>query len=452
MHRRPRCPGTDDRARRAAVLSGTGQEGRRSQRVLGVGYRAVEQRARRTLLLDEPGRPTDFFAISTVTFLLWTGSSILIPVLPLYTDSLGLNYTETGIVIGAFYAGRLLFNLFGGRLADRRSLRVVAAWGCLVTAVASASAGVIESYLPLVASRFVQGAGAGLYLTAALAAVVRSAPPSLVGRYTSLYQGIGLLGFTFGPVIGGVLAQFAGLRAPFFGYAVAALIGVHIALRRLDRTVGAAGASPRPAATLEGPSIRRGPYRMAMLVALTIFWLRAGILNTLVPLLAAGQLGMIAGSIGLMFALSGVGNVAILGRAGRSLDRGRRPAVLWSTVGSGIFVISAGLAWTPSLLIVAVVLATTVTGYASVTPTVVIADSVSSAAQGRAIGMLRVITDLSLLVGPVISGLVADAFGLRAGIMSAGVATLLVAGIAATRLPETRPGSGVSERDEGAAA
>lgn len=189
-----------------------------------------------------------------------------------------------------------------------------------------------------------------------------------------------------------------------------------------------------------------------MLVALTIFWLRAGILNTLVPLLAAGQLGMIAGSIGLMFALSGVGNVAILGRAGRSLDRGRRPAVLWSTVGSGIFVISAGLAWTPSLLIVAVVLATTVTGYASVTPTVVIADSVSSAAQGRAIGMLRVITDLSLLVGPVISGLVADAFGLRAGIMSAGVATLLVAGIAAARLPETRPGSGISERDEGAAA
>lgn len=53
--------------------------------------------------------------------------------------------------------------------------------------------------------------------------------------------------------------------------------------------------------------------------------------------------------------------------------------------------------------------------------------------------MLRVATDLALLVGPILSGAVSDAYGLRAGIVSAGVATLLVAGVAAALLPETRP-------------
>lgn len=337
---------------------------------------------RRTLLLDQPERPANFFAIASITFLLWTGSSILIPVLPLYTVSLGLNYADTGVVIGAFYAGRLLFNLAGGHLADRQSLRTVAAGGCLVTAAAAIGAGLADTYVTLVAARFIQGAGAGLYLTAALAAVVRTAPLGKVGRYTSLYQGIGLLGFTFGPVIGGVLAQLFGLRAPFFGYAAAAGVGVVLSLMRLPAR--AIGPIPRvdveraASATVDKGLVSR-PYLLALVVAMTIFWLRAGILNSLVPLLAAGELGMVEGSIGLMFALAGVGNVAVLGRAGRSLDRGRRPALLWSTVGSGVFVIAAGFAFSPLWIVVGCVLATTATGYASVTPTVVAADSVGRA-------------------------------------------------------------------------
>lgn len=395
---------------------------------------------RRTLLLDQPERPANFFAIASITFLLWTGSSILIPVLPLYTVSLGLNYADTGVVIGAFYAGRLLFNLAGGHLADRQSLRTVAAGGCLVTAAAATGAGLADTYVTLVAARFIQGAGAGLYLTAALAAVVRTAPLGKVGRYTSLYQGIGLLGFTFGPVIGGVLAQLFGLRAPFFGYAAAAGVGVILSLTRLPaRAIGPVPRLERAASTTVDKGLMSRPYLLALVVAMTIFWLRAGILNSLVPLLAAGELGMVEGSIGLMFALSGVGNVAVLGRAGRSLDRGRRPALLWSTVGSGVFIIAVGFAFSPLWIVVGCVLATTATGYASVTPTVVAADSVDRASQGKAIGMLRVTTDLALLVGPILSGAVSDAYGLRAGIVSAGVATLLVAGVAAALLPETRP-------------
>jgi len=415
---------------------------------MSIGDR-IRSRLARMLLLDQPERPENFFAISAVTFLLWTGSSILIPVLPLYTVSLGLSYTDTGLVVGAFYAGRLLFNLAGGHLADRRSLRAVAVSGCLVTAAAATAAGFADTFVTLVGARFIQGAGAGLYLTAALAVIVRTAPAGKVGRYTSLYQGIGLLGFTFGPVIGGLLAQLAGLRAPFFGYAVAGAIGLVIALTRFpsrSRTAGRAVEAdhsltvrPTGVGRSERSSLTSRPYVLALTVAGIIFWLRAGILNSLVPLLASGELGMAEGSIGLMFAASGVGNVAILGRAGRSMDRGRRPALLWSTIGSGIFVIALGFAGSSLWLVAACVFATTATGYASVTPTVVAADSVERASQGRAIGLLRVTTDLALLVGPILSGIVSDAFGLRAGIISAGIATLLVAAVAAIWLPETRP-------------
>ena len=364
----------------------------------------------------------------------------MIPVLPLYSVSLGLNYADTGVVIGAFYAGRLIFNLAGGHLSDKQSLRNVAAGGCLVTAVAATGAGLADTYFTLVAARFIQGAGAGLYLTAALTVVVRTAPLGNLGRYLSLYQGIGLLGFTFGPVIGGVLAQFFGLRAPFFGYAAAAGVGIGISLVRLPKsTHKAAPRVERPTGRAANRGVMNRPYLIALVVALTIFWLRAGILFSLLPLLAASELRMTEASIGLMLALSAVANVAVLGRAGRSLDRGRRPALIWSTLGSGVFVIAAGFAFSPVLLVLGCVLATTATGYATVTPTVVAADSVDRSSHGKAIGVLRVATDLALFVGPILSGAVSDAFGLRAGIISAGVATLVVAVAAAVLLPETRP-------------
>lgn len=407
---------------------------------VGRQRRGVVGLVRRALLLDVDGRPDGFYALSAVTFLLWTGSSILIPVLPVYAVSLGLTFAQSGLVIGAFYAGRLVFNLVGGGLSDRSSLRFVAAIGCVASAAASIAAGLVETFPGLLVARFAQGAGAGIYLTAALAAVVRGSPPALVGRLSSLYQGIGLLGFTFGPVLGGVLSQYFGPRSPFFGYAVAALLGAGISLTRVpgrdDRSRRVAeGRRPDD----EADRVLRGPLVLAMLVAAVSFGLRAGILNTLVPLLAATELAMTDPAVGGMFALAGVANIAVLGRAGRRLDVSRRHAVLLGTTGSGVFILLSGLSPDGRWLTLWCLLAMASTGYASVAPPVLVADSLPRALHGRGVGVLRIVTDLALLIAPYGAGLVADTYGLRVAIMLAGGATLATSVLLRSALIETGP-------------
>lgn len=387
------------------------------------------------------GWPPYFVPLAAITFLLWLGSSILVPVLPLLGTSLGLSHAEVGVVIGAFFGGRMVCNMAGGYLADRFSPRAVAVLGCLVTSAASAVAGLADSFGALVAARVVQGGGAGIYLTVAVAAVIAVSPATRVGSHVAAYQGIGLVGFAVGPVIGGVVAQVGGLRAPFFAYAVVTLAGMAVA------AVALPGHPLRPTAAESARTAGFGdylraamsrPFVLSLLVAVLIFGVRSGILNTLVPVLAETGLSMTEVAIGTVLTVAAFGNVAVLRHAGRSLDRGRRPVLVGGTVATGIATALLGLAMRPWMLFAGCVVLAVATAYASVAPTVVTADVMTGAVQGRAVGTLRVATDLGLLVGPVMAGALADVVGLRPAFILAGICVLALAGLTGM-VPETRP-------------
>lgn len=392
--------------------------------------------------------PPKFVPIVGITFLMWLGSSIIAPTLPLYAERLGMSATGVGAAVGGYFLGRMVFNLAGGSLADAWGLRRVAVAGCFFAGLGSFTAGLAGSFLPLVSARILQGAGAGMYATAALSAVVALAPSARRGRLLATYQGLGFAGFSLGPVLGGAIGSWFGLQAPFFVFAGMAVIGMGVAVVWLPAGFRPCelGNGEDEALDADGPGRLRDLLQLRAFVAVLIvtfafFAMRGGMRNSVVPLFAEAELGMSSFGIGVMIAISSIFNIAVLGHAGSALDRaGRRPVITWSLLATGLSVGAIALVTSDWALVLVMIVLASATGYGSVAPTTVTADIAPPALRGMAIGVQRVITDLGHMIGPLLAGLAADQLGFRTSFVVIGVLVVVVVAIPA-RMPETRPPS-----------
>jgi EmrB/QacA subfamily drug resistance transporter len=184
--------------------------------------------------------------------------SIVNVALPTIQEQLHFSATELQwIVTGyALTFGSLL--LFGGRLGDVVGRRNLLVTGLVLFAVTSLSAGLAQSSLALIISRFAQGASAAMVAPMALASVtdLYAEGPGRV-RALGIFQGATAAGASTGIVLGGVLTQYVGWRAIFLVNPpmIAVLV---IAMLRILPTQGHRRPAPRldvPGAILATVSI-----------------------------------------------------------------------------------------------------------------------------------------------------------------------------------------------------
>lgn len=392
--------------------------------------------------------PPYFLVTALTTMMLVTGMNILVPVLPGYARSFGVSATEVGLVVSAFAAGRLLLDLGGGALSDRLGPRAVCATGAAIIAGASVLGGLTDTFSLLLLARIVQGAGSALYMNAATLLVVSTLPEGQSGRWMSLYQGIFLTGLAVGPLLGGLVAELWGGAAPFYAYAVMAVIGLLLSLTRLPgkaalRDRGTEAGSSRTRRTAIRDLLRSRAFGISLLVILVMFIVRAGVRNTVIPLYAEEELGLSAGAVGALVTAAAVGQISVMWHAGAVIDtRGRRPVLVASLFAAAAGVLLLTVATTAPLLFAAMALLGLVTAYSTAAPTVVMVDVSDPGVRGTAIGIQRMVTDAGQLIGPIIVGLLLDHSSHLATLVIVGVLVLVTA-LATLSMPETQPdGSG----------
>ena len=149
-----------------------------------------------------------------------------------------LQWVVTGYALAY---GSLL--LLGGRVGDLLGHRRAMLAGLTVFALASLAGGLATSPAMLVASRFVQGAGAALVAPAALATLT-AAYPSTTARTRALgvFQASIAAGATAGIVLGGVLVEFLGWRAVLLVNPPVLAVLLPLMVRRLPARGPAGGA------------------------------------------------------------------------------------------------------------------------------------------------------------------------------------------------------------------
>ena len=371
-------------------------------------------------------------AIIGLALLVNLGTGMVLPVLPLFARSFGVDYGEAGLLVAAFYFARLVFDLAAGPVLNRLGIGSSAAAGLLVLAAGAALTGLSRSFLLAVISWAVAGAGAAVVWAAMYNGLIRSVPKARMARTLSLFYGAFNGGIVAGGFLGGLIAARLGLAAPFFLLAVIA-VGLAVFMKAVVPDQPAEQTTTVQPQALRALSLFRIPgYSAAVVSLLANLWLFGAVFSTLVPLFARDVLGLSPFEIGVLYAVSLAAEFIAYLPAGRWADsRGRRFTLLPAF--ACLSVTALVLGWSTNPLLFAGLLALLGVGsaFAGVPPTAILADVVPANRSASGVAIFRFGGDLGFFLGPLIAGVAAASVGFKAAFAIAGIPSIVALAIVA---------------------
>lgn len=257
-------------------------------------------------------------------FLMDMSFTMITPFLPVYLSSeLGTKASKVDMWSGAVFAVTFFVSgLLGpvwGVLADRKSRKLMALRASIGLTISYALCGIVQTPMQLFAARFFQGLCAGLY-PALLALLAASIPARKTGLSMGLMQGGMTVSAVVGPFVGGVLADYFGMRESFFVASVAlGLISLLIGfcIKEKPRTVKVTSRNWFDWSVLRQPAIFK------MLIACAVIHASLFSAQPILPLYIAQLQGsmdnimMLSGTIFSVCAISIMIASPILGAAGQ---------------------------------------------------------------------------------------------------------------------------------------
>ncbi len=143
--------------------------------------------------------------LTVVVALQWTGSTLGLPLLPLFLEHRGGTPSLIGFIQASFFIAGMATQFLAGHFADRFGRRRIAVGGLILYGVAS-----MTFLLPLHAAWFIgtralQGIAASTFEVAALSAVSSLFPEARRGAAVSRILAAQLFGVAAGPMLGAVV-------------------------------------------------------------------------------------------------------------------------------------------------------------------------------------------------------------------------------------------------------
>jgi MFS family permease len=143
-------------------------------------------------------------------------STAIMAALPAMATTLLLRPPAVEWVVNAYLLAAAAFIILGGDAADRFSPSRSSAVGVAVFALASTGIALAPNGLVVSAARALQGLGAAFAIAGTLALVTNNAPEPARPRAVGIWTGFLMLGFSVGPLVGGIVTHYLGWRANFW--------------------------------------------------------------------------------------------------------------------------------------------------------------------------------------------------------------------------------------------
>ena len=380
--------------------------------------------------------PREVYVLGLVAFCVAVGFGVLVPVLPVFARSFGVNNLQVGAVISAFALMRLVSSPFCGRLITIFGERLVMAVGIYIVAISSGLAGISHSYVQLLVLRGIGGIGSAMFTVSAFTLLLTSVDSGVRGRAAGFFQGGFLIGGMTGPAIGGVLSSIS-LTAPFFFYAgtlaVAGTVGLLMLHPHGTRPEERFDTPPIPFRSL----VRDARYQAACFTNLAQGWTSYGVRSSLVPVLVVEVLHRPASWTGVSFAIAAVVQTIALAPAGKFVDTvGRRPALIIGGTLGGLSIAAVPFATNIWLLIVALCVFGVAAAFLGTAPAATVGDA-AGGRTGTAVAVFSMCADIGAIVGPLVAGWLADTWSYPAA-FGVGAALMIGGALLAWRMPRGR--------------
>lgn len=145
------------------------------------------------------------------------GTTLPTPLYPLYADRLGFGELVTTLVFAAYAVGVMAALLVFGRWSDELGRRPMVLGGLALSALAAGAFLMPLALTWLFVGRLLSGLSAGVLTGAGTAYIVDLAPAAQRGRASLVAAVVNMAGLGAGPLLAGVLAQYAPAptRLPF---------------------------------------------------------------------------------------------------------------------------------------------------------------------------------------------------------------------------------------------
>jgi len=253
------------------------------------------------------------------------GAGIIIPLLPLYADSLGATGISLGLIFAGFSITRAIFMPVIGRLSDRHGRKPFLSIGLLLYSFSALGLIWADNVPQLALIRLLQGAITAMIIPIAQAYVGDLSPEGEEGKWMGYSNAAFFISFGFGPFIGGLFTDYFGMD-----YAFATMGGLNL-LAFLIVALFLPESRQRKMASHPNPSLRemgtssmvRGLFSFRLSFALA-----RGTLSCFLPIFAAIYVGLRATFVGILLAAQHL-VVSLLGVPGGHIaDRFNRRALV----------------------------------------------------------------------------------------------------------------------------
>lgn len=364
--------------------------------------------------------------------------SMLLPFLPLYVQQLGVTSSSaviqwSGVAFGATFLGTAVTAPIWGHLADRYGRKPMLVRAAIGMAIVMSLIGIAHSVVELVALRLTAGLIGG-YASASIVMIGTQAPRMRAGWALGLLSTGALTGNLVGPLVGGFLPAWVGIRGTFFVggamIAVAAVATILLVREDFDRESDAKGR----AAAKAGSSTTSHRFLIVTLLLTAMMVLLANMSIEPIITVYIGQLGVptdhLARTAGIVMASSALGSMLTAARLGALADRvGSWNVIIGCLLATGLVMVPQAFVtqwWQLALL--RGLMGMTIAG---LLPSIarLVRHSVDEHHSGKTLGYLQSAQFTGQVVGPLIGGLIGARIGLHEVFFVTGSLLVLCAGL-----------------------
>ena len=355
-------------------------------------------------------------------FISMLGFGLLIPLLPIYANTLGASNTEIGLISAGFSISNVIFLPIMGRLSDRYGRKLFLCTGLSLMTLISFLFLLAADATDLILLRLLHGFSTSMHFPVAQAYLGDMTPEGQEGKWMGYFNAVLFAGLGAGPLFGGSLNDLLGMDAVFIVTGLLVLISLIATLIFLPEPAKkeATHHSSLSFAAIRNSSVLKGLLVLQMSVGIVF-----SVTMTFLPILANQKLALSTTLIGVLLAIRTPVSM-IQSYTGRFADTHNRYAQI---IGGNLIVLSFMilLPFSTGFWMLLVFNALIMLGIVISQPaaTAYVVEEGRTYGMGAVMALFMTAMQTGSSIGPVAIGGVIDAFGIDAGFYTGSLMIML---------------------------
>lgn len=354
--------------------------------------------------------------------------TMLVPFLPMYLmQELGVAADDvklwSGLVFSVSFAISGIMAPIWGAMADKKSRKLMAVRAAVCLGITYVLGGAVQNEWQLLIVRILQGFSAGLW-PACLAIMTHYAPRDKMGFCLGSMQGAMTAGGVLGPLLGGLLAEYTGMRMTFYIGGIALLIIAALLIFYIKEPPRKP-VEQKENEKKEKVNLLKIPVIQRMLLTAAVLQLMMLIQQPIMPLYVAelqGSMDQIVLVTGILFSIVGISGVVaspLWGIAGQKW--GFRPVLYFGLIATGVFTVVQAIP--NDLYAFGTLRFIGGLAYAGLFPAInaVLTQSSNPEDRGRVFGLSYAAQQVGSVIGPILGGALAIYMPLKLVIALSGI-------------------------------